>query len=184
MGVLGQIKGDLSTLPLGEKDLSMGKIKKQLAAELTSGELRIIQLDRTVDELANENDREFAKNLLANYRRYGKLTGKQWHFVKEVTARPKRRISKYHEGVWWLYAATDMRAIKLGMAKDPERRVKALQTGHPLNLELVWKRKVGTRKEAARNEKSLHKFFKEHHLRGEWFDCDVEPLLEGFEIRA
>lgn len=75
-------------------------------------------------------------------------------------------------------------SVKIGRAKDIERRRKALQTGNPRKLQLLgWIRtKEG---EDASLEKSLHKEFALHRGSGEWFEiepADVLTILERHGI--
>ena len=156
--------------------------KKQLERTLTAGELRIIEFERIFDDLP-ESDKPFAKDILAQYRYHGRLSGRQWHFVKELTRLPKRKARRgaRDRGVYWLYAVSDMRSIKIGYAKDPDRRLSELQVGSPQELEIIWRLKIGQRGDAVKNERMLHRLCKAHHLRGEWFDCEVEPILESFK---
>ena len=57
---------------------------------------------------------------------------------------------------------------KIGISKDPERRVKQLNTGNPEKLILVASHKV-THK-GYLSEKRAHKALAENNMRGEWFD--------------
>ena len=72
--------------------------------------------------------------------------------------------------------------VKIGRAKDIERRRKGLQTGNPRKLLLLgWIRTD----DDVRLEKEIHQNFS--HLRGtgEWFDldpADILPILEHFGI--
>jgi hypothetical protein len=53
--------------------------------------------------------------------------------------------------------------VKIGWAKDPEKRAAYLQIGSPLLLSVVWMRE-------GLYENALHQRFAEHRIRGEWFD--------------
>ena len=72
--------------------------------------------------------------------------------------------------------------VKIGRAKDIERRRKGLQTGNPRKLLLLgWIRTD----DDVRLEKEIHQNFS--HLRGtgEWFDldpADILPILEHYGI--
>ncbi|WP_024693009.1 GIY-YIG nuclease family protein [Pseudomonas syringae] len=72
--------------------------------------------------------------------------------------------------------------VKIGRAKDIERRKKGLQTGNPRKLLLLgWIRTD----DDVRLEKEIHRHFS--HLRGsgEWFTldpADILPILEHFGI--
>ena len=60
-------------------------------------------------------------------------------------------------------------AIKIGRSKNPEKRLKQLQTGSPYKLQLLT-----VAKEKGDREKPLHRKFKPYKqaCKGEWFDFD------------
>jgi len=68
-----------------------------------------------------------------------------------------------------------LEAIKIGYSKHPERRLVALQTGNPGELELVHQ-VSGTK----RDEAIYHAEFEHLRLHGEWFRCE-ENLAELLE---
>lgn len=57
--------------------------------------------------------------------------------------------------------------IKLGISRNPEQRLKQLQTGNDCALELVAYSKAGNR---FQDETALHHAHAAAHIRGEWFD--------------
>lgn len=64
----------------------------------------------------------------------------------------------------FVYFISDGEAIKIGKSTDPERRLKAMQVGHPKPLWLL-----GTITEARMTEAQAHAKFADHLVRGEWF---------------
>jgi hypothetical protein len=70
----------------------------------------------------------------------------------------------------------DSKAIKIGRAKDLEKRMKALQTSSPAKLRLIKTVQVGGGKEAQELEKSLHQRFSAIRLAGEWFKAETDLL--------
>lgn len=75
---------------------------------------------------------------------------------------PKRKApsAKPHT---YLVAADGTHLVKIGIAKDPMRRLKELQTGQPMGLHLLWS-------VAGDYERDLHAHFDAYRVRGEWFD--------------
>jgi hypothetical protein len=71
----------------------------------------------------------------------------------------------------------DSKAIKIGLAKDPTKRLKALQTSSPAKLAIIKTMQVDGLKAAQELEQSLHKQFSEIRLAGEWFKAEA-GLLE------
>lgn len=69
--------------------------------------------------------------------------------------------------VWLYFVLCDTtRRIKIGVANNPMSRFRSIQCGSPTELRivgLIW----GPRT----NEKKLHRKFREHRVRGEWFDA-------------
>ena len=59
--------------------------------------------------------------------------------------------------------------IKVGMANNPERRIKELQTGNPVKLRTVLLIECDSRKHALRLEQTLHHMLRGHNILGEWF---------------
>lgn len=62
----------------------------------------------------------------------------------------------------------EIQAIKLGIALDPEQRLRNLQTGSPVELRLLGTIPAGPAVEAL-----LHTVFKAQLLRGEWYSPDI-----------
>lgn len=65
--------------------------------------------------------------------------------------------------------------VKIGVARNPKKRLKALQTGNPHKLELMRVIKGGYAEEAA-----LHGHFAHLRVEGEWFEYhqemhDIDP---------
>ena len=58
-------------------------------------------------------------------------------------------------------------AIKLGISRNPQQRLKQLQTGNDCKLELVAYSKAENR---FQDETALHHAHAAAHIRGEWFD--------------
>lgn len=73
-------------------------------------------------------------------------------------------------------------SVKIGRAKDIEKRRRNLQTGNPRKLLLLgWIRTT----EDVRIEREIHEHFHTQRANGEWFDLDptdVLPILRHFGI--
>lgn len=83
----------------------------------------------------------------------------------------------------WVYFIQGCRKdspIKIGYARDPQRRLRSMQTCNPSKLRLLAQAR-GTR----RLEVGLHNCFSPWHVRGEWFRHDAPGMQELIEdIRA
>lgn len=72
----------------------------------------------------------------------------------------------------------DTGEIKLGRALHPERRLRELATGSPVELRLL-----GTIPAGAAVERLLHDTFQHAHLRGEWHDGSIrDDVITVFRI--
>lgn len=85
---------------------------------------------------------------------------------------------KNYQRECYLYVIKDSEnKRKLGFSRDPDRRVKELQTGNPLELTVEYRLPIRVRNRA---EKNLHDLFPADRIRGEWFkipDNSQEFLL-------
>ena len=61
-------------------------------------------------------------------------------------------------------------AIKVGIAKSPEKRMANMQVSIPKPLRLIAKFPMPDRQSARNLEKDLHEAFADEHIRGEWFN--------------
>ena len=63
--------------------------------------------------------------------------------------------------------------IKIGVAQDVDKRIKDLQVGNHMALLLIAKIGPFSETHAYCIEKNLHKKFRKHHVRGEWFSRNI-----------
>lgn len=71
---------------------------------------------------------------------------------------------------------SDHPPYKVGISKDPERRLRNLQTGHPQKLRIHCLRETnGERTKLL--EGAIHHHLRMHRTNGEWFDLDYETIL-------
>ncbi len=68
----------------------------------------------------------------------------------------------------YVYIIKSLDLYKIGKAKKPEERLKALQTGNPIQLELQYTKKSQKPLELE-SRLHNHKLLKEYRVRGEWF---------------
>lgn len=72
-------------------------------------------------------------------------------------------------------------AVKIGRAKDVERRFKSLQTANCNDLKLIKTIRVNGSLEAQELEKNIHRKFDYLRLRGEWFKAERELFDVDFK---
>jgi hypothetical protein len=75
----------------------------------------------------------------------------------------------------WIYLISDGRAYKIGYARDPEKRLRLLQTGSSESLQII-----AVINGPSSLERELHELFAGDRFRGEWFNSSRE-LLGFFE---
>ena len=87
----------------------------------------------------------------------------------------------YVDDVTFVYALRSGNYIKIGVAKTVDQRVKTLQTGNPIKIEIEHLKKTNN-VFAYIDEKILHKKFKKYHVMNEWYriDKDNKDLIEYF----
>ena len=81
----------------------------------------------------------------------------------------------------YVYVAQESESgrYKIGISKDPERRIKELNIGNPEQLKLIHYFKSNGNK--YESETLTHKMYEAHKLRSEWFDTAIDlNLLEGY----
>ena len=83
-------------------------------------------------------------------------------------------------GFIYLAQASQTQWCKIGMSKQPYKRMQTLQTGSP--LEIILLHRIYTF-DAIALEKSLHEYFDAYRVRGEWFDFPIE-CIQKFPIIA
>jgi len=64
--------------------------------------------------------------------------------------------------------------IKIGVAKNVEKRLSDLQCASPYELSLITKIDCGSRRKAYDLERRLHKMYGYKRMRGEWFQGDIK----------
>src|SRR5690606_27489797 len=132
----------------------------------------IVRLDKRASKLVDEKNREFARSLLKQWVRYGELSGNQWHWVRRLLKCPVvNETPKNSEH--FVYAIRSADLVKIGFAADPRKRMKAIQTGNPEAVEVVYLEKHPTRGAAKVREAELHKRLKAFAVRGEWFKAEA-----------
>lgn len=79
----------------------------------------------------------------------------------------------------YVIAASSEGPVKIGFSKEPEKRLRQLQTGHSEPLHLFYKEEVN---DAARlMEKAVHDTIGYKRARGEWFNVTADDAIA--EIR-
>jgi hypothetical protein len=68
---------------------------------------------------------------------------------------------------------------KIGKANVPLNRLRNLQTGNPFALTIVHRVSGSDPDEASRLEARVHEILDPHHLRGEWFNCPLDQIIDA-----
>lgn len=65
---------------------------------------------------------------------------------------------------------------KVGYTSNLPDRVRVLQTGHPRPIKVLATAEANN---AALYERNIHLALAEHQLTGEWFNCDLDTILDA-----
>ena len=86
--------------------------------------------------------------------------------------------------VYYLYIinCTGTDYYKIGVSDRPTARLATLQTGCPLELNLLIKYSFKAKLEAYAAEAVAHRALKEHAIRGEWFELKYFRLIRWKSI--
>ncbi len=70
--------------------------------------------------------------------------------------------------------------FKIGISKNPETRVKQLQTGNSEKIELVFK--YFSKNHSSRIESALHNRYSNYRLESEWFSLPTKETLTFMNV--
>lgn len=74
----------------------------------------------------------------------------------------------------FIYFISSDELTKIGISEDPQKRIKTLQVGNPIKLELM-----ATIGKANRNlESQIHEYFNDERINGEWFRIGLIELIQ------
>lgn len=79
----------------------------------------------------------------------------------------------------YIIGERDSDMLKIGIAHNPGRRLSALQTSNPYEIELLWERSIG--EHARRIERSVHLTLATVRIRGEWFRISLPRAISAIE---
>lgn len=71
---------------------------------------------------------------------------------------------------------------KIGMAKNPKSRMRDLQIGNPIELEISHLVQPVPAHVARNIERTTHQMLRKFNCGGEWFRCGVELAAQSVEI--
>jgi hypothetical protein len=78
--------------------------------------------------------------------------------------------------VYFLYQ--DLNKVKIGMTVDLPQRISTIQACNPNELILLYELKTWDKVNASTTESQFHNFFKNNHIRGEWFQLSKNDIFE------
>ena len=144
-------------------------MKKEI---LTEKEKKIVRLQGATN--LTEKDQGFAGDLIRKYANTGWLTDKQWYWVGELIKRDRNIIRQRSRATsdTYVYCISGGDSVKIGIAKDPRKRLNALQTGNANPLKILGTIKFPTKMQAKQKEAVLHKRLRRFRQEGEWFSSE------------
>lgn len=75
--------------------------------------------------------------------------------------------------IYFIQCMDSKKHIKIGVARNVQRRIDELQTGCPYELKLIAQMHLTSRTAAYSLESDLHRRLKRFNIRGEWFSKKV-----------
>lgn len=100
-------------------------------------------------------------------------------FDDSTPARPETPIRTCYV---YLIEVVGAKAIKIGYATDPVKRLQSLQTGNHQELSLKHVIACDDAGIAARLETMLHRRYESNRLRAEWFAVDAQMVMEDIQF--
>jgi len=100
---------------------------------------------------------------------------KEWedHDMRMATATAQLEMANRTGAEKVYFIGSEMGQIKIGMALNPEKRLRGLQTSHPAKLTIL-----ATCDGGHAQEHAYHQMFASHRLHGEWFERHPDILAE------
>lgn len=92
-------------------------------------------------------------------------------YIYVISERPDRRLG-------------GRLAVKVGVARNPQRRCKELQTANPRKLDVTLVIGPMSEKMAFRLEAKIHRYLHRYRLNGEWFQGVSISKLKNFTLPA
>jgi hypothetical protein len=78
----------------------------------------------------------------------------------------------------YVYLIANSKAVKIGIADDPYKRLSGLQTAHHEHLRICCTFQCENRISATRLEGLLHSRYASKRLRGEWFNLNPNAIID------
>lgn len=110
--------------------------------------------------------------LLHGLNEYSKNRG--WGDVMGGMAMP------YFGYIYIIGGSSSVPPYKIGYSCDPKRRLKDLQVASPVELKCYYVAHL--RQKTKKSEKKIHKELKDYKVRGEWFDIDINHIVNIIRI--
>jgi len=93
------------------------------------------------------------------------------HDEKHEYLEPSENVSptdtRLHSAGYVYFIRSETGEVKIGVSKDPKKRLSSLQAGNPVTLEILTTRKSNRPYEL---ESKLHSILSDLRVSGEWFD--------------
>lgn len=86
--------------------------------------------------------------------------------------------------IYFLRCGANGGPIKIGYAKNVDKRIQELQVGSPFSLNLLFVIPVEGKSNARRVEAWFHDRYKSKHIRGEWFKSNLNLNNAAKDVEA
>lgn len=163
---------DIATAGRANPRSNMGRPSKDYTAQQEDAMARIWFSSRYrtgADKVAALHSLGIIVSAPYMYRRFGIPTKPPANAAEIVPVLPPK--TKRHNGKSYIYFVRSGNAVKIGISCKPSKRVKSMATGNHGELKLL-----ATIPGNRSREKALHRKFKAHRIKGEWFNLDPAIL--------
>lgn len=132
--------------------------------------------ERTIQRYVKDNFFEIVKNGKTTYLNEKQVTKIKLEMSKNYSIH--KYIEKKNKYLYFIYGKCGKGYIKIGVAKNVNKRMKQLQTNFPGKLKIIYKKENYGQKEA-----EIHKKFKHLHTYGEWFYFteEIKEYIKGLK---
>ena len=148
----------------------------------------IEQIHQVSKTSKDENHRRDAQAMVDFYVRNGFLPARLQTRAVEIIKLSGRYVTpeqqQHEKRRHYLYAISDGQSLKVGFSVNPGARLKDMQTANPRPLVIAWKTYCASEsKEAAYQEKKLHRYLIKYSIRGEWFSMDSLKKIKEWTVK-
>ena len=82
-----------------------------------------------------------------------------------------------------VYILESCGSYKVGVSGNINKRINTLSIGNPFDIKLVYETEELTSNSAYFIESLVHEELKEYNIRGEWFNCELNLIINTLRLK-